>query len=800
MLRRLFLSPASLGLATSLLMITTVLTVFAPATRAVELFPAAPTLSTVTDGGFVFGPNPDSVVISTVSDREIPAGDSLEFDLLNVNQTNSDSCFGSCTGFSFTAMQANGDAFFLTDVVTEASFDSRTWVIVLKFQGAALPVGVTVSLSLDPETISLTSSSRVGAFPMDTATNADSFAYFLPTTVSFDANGGPGVMDSQSSSVPVALSANTFTREGFPFLGWNTAANGSGTKYADGAQLPLGTDVTLYAQWGVTVTFDANGGTGSMATQLASPATLLQVNTFTPPADKALVGWNTIRNGGPETHYNPGSSFPFQEDVTLYAEWSSVALPVLSTSGEFVRGLNPRPITIVWQNIAPIAAKSDNPIITFDFLELGADSLFGECTQSNNQALCTGLSIAVSSGKSGALYLVSNQPATAPKYSIRLMTKGLPVGATVTLTLPANRINLADATQVRVSTNIDGAVPQEQSGYVSFAAAAAKTVTFDANDGSDSPVTADQSVWGAGQLTANTFVRSGYTFAGWNTVASGVNGAAYADNASYSFAADLTLYAQWTFIPIVSKTVTYNANDGADSPATTTQSASSSMRLNANAFTRDGYTFTGWNTAADGSDTPYVDGDSYSFSVDLTLYAQWNEIPPVPAPALSIELLIGVGEPVSESEVAILARGLLEESPYCVTVRSTPQVIGSGTSSNGRLKISVRIPANLEAGWHSITVEAIAADGSPWSDVIYFEVSESGLLLSTSSTAPVDEVFTPAPSVPEVQPGSAQSELTTLAATGTKTQDGVLFGGLMLILGAVMVAAPGRRRHRRANV
>ena len=61
-----------------------------------------------------------------------------------------------------------------------------------------------------------------------------------------------------------------FTRSGFTFAGWNTAANGTGTAYADGATYasPL---ATMFAQWtAITdqdLTFDNNGGSGTMATR-----------------------------------------------------------------------------------------------------------------------------------------------------------------------------------------------------------------------------------------------------------------------------------------------------------------------------------------------------------------------------------------------------------------------------------------------------------------------------------------------------------------------------------------------------
>lgn len=79
-------------------------------------------------------------------------------------------------------------------------------------------------------------------------------------TVSYNSNDGTGSMADQSSSAATALSANAFTRSGFIFAGWNTAADGSGTVYADGASFPFTANTTLYAQWTATLAttgFDA---------------------------------------------------------------------------------------------------------------------------------------------------------------------------------------------------------------------------------------------------------------------------------------------------------------------------------------------------------------------------------------------------------------------------------------------------------------------------------------------------------------------------------------------------------------
>ena len=71
-------------------------------------------------------------------------------------------------------------------------------------------------------------------------------------TITFNANGGEGSMEPQcfEAGVDTALNTNAFTRESYKFIGWNTAADGSGATYADeGAILELTEDMTLYAQW-----------------------------------------------------------------------------------------------------------------------------------------------------------------------------------------------------------------------------------------------------------------------------------------------------------------------------------------------------------------------------------------------------------------------------------------------------------------------------------------------------------------------------------------------------------------------
>ena len=126
-------------------------------------------------------------------------------------------------------------------------------------------------------------------------------------TVTFNANGGTGTMAPETEGAATALAANAFTRSGYAFLDWNTAANGSGTAYTNGEVYPFTASVTLYAQWtpnpSYTVTFNANGGTGTMAPETDNVATALTGNTFT-RSGYAFSAWNTAANGSGTAYTN----------------------------------------------------------------------------------------------------------------------------------------------------------------------------------------------------------------------------------------------------------------------------------------------------------------------------------------------------------------------------------------------------------------------------------------------------------------------------------------------------------------
>ena len=145
---------------------------------------------------------------------------------------------------------------------------------------------------------------------------------------------------------------------------------------------------------------------------------------------------------------------------------------------------------------------------------------------------------------------------------------------------------------------------------------------------SSSPYNDGSSVTVLGNV--GTLVKTGYDFAGWNTAANGT-GTSYAPTDTFSIGSDTILYAQWTPVVPTTYTVTYdgNANTSGNSPADTSSPYSSGSTVNilGNAgspvLAKTGYQFSGWNTAADGSGTNYIGGNTFTINSDTTLYANW---------------------------------------------------------------------------------------------------------------------------------------------------------------------------------
>ena len=118
---------------------------------------------------------------------------------------------------------------------------------------------------------------------------------------------------------------------------------------------------------------------------------------------------------------------------------------------------------------------------------------------------------------------------------------------------------------------------------------------------------------------------------GWFSDEAGTKSLGHGTSYSYtinSLTAPATVFVQFEKIPASIFMVTFNANGGEGTMNGQEFTQDVTQNLTTNTFTRTGYTFSGWNTQADGRGTPYKDEHSVTLTTaGLTLYAQWTANP-----------------------------------------------------------------------------------------------------------------------------------------------------------------------------
>lgn len=153
------------------------------------------------------------------------------------------------------------------------------------------------------------------------------------------------------------------------------------------------------------------------------------------------------------------------------------------------------------------------------------------------------------------------------------------------------------------------------------------TLTYDGNTSDGGAVPSSTTGFGSYATSGNigTLTKSGYTFGGWNTAANG-SGTSYQAADLINLTGNITLYAVWTSSSPSSFSLTYDPNNSSTGnvPSNSVGSGSINTAPNSGGLTRSGYTFAGWNTAADGSGTTYQPGDALNLTSNITLYAMWT--------------------------------------------------------------------------------------------------------------------------------------------------------------------------------
>lgn len=267
--------------------------------------------------------------------------------------------------------------------------------------------------------------------------------------------------------------------------------------------------------------------------------------------------------------------------------------------------------------------------------------------------------------------------------------------------------------------------------YESLAPACTYIVTFNSNYGTNATSSQEFTCGETKALTANSFSRTGYTFARWNTKADGT-GTSYTNQQSVNLSStnndNITLYAQWT---PTQYTITYNGLEGATHNNPTNYTIESETITFTAPSERVGYNFTGWNPS---SITKGSTGNK-------TITAQWiakkltNYRTSCTEPSTFTVTYNGNGntsgsvpedntEYAKDAQVTVLDNtGNLAKTSYTFNGWNT-KFDGTGTPYTAGKTFTITENTTLYAQWKSIPTYTVTFDSDGGSDVASQTIEE----------------------------------------------------------------------------
>ncbi len=145
-------------------------------------------------------------------------------------------------------------------------------------------------------------------------------------------------------------------------------------------------------------------------------------------------------------------------------------------------------------------------------------------------------------------------------------------------------------------------------------------------------------------------------------------------------------------------TVTFDANGGTGTMEAQTFTEGEAQALSRNAFTYDGYTFSGWNTVQGGSGASYTDGQTITATADMTLYAQWERNTAI----VTFNANGGTGEMTPQTFTIGVAQALSTNSftrENCIFLGWNTVQDGSGATYSEMQEITIEENITLYAQW-----------------------------------------------------------------------------------------------------
>ena len=475
-------------------------------------------------------------------------------------------------------------------------------------------------------------------------------------TVRFAGNGatGGGTPDQAFQyNIGQNLHRNGFVRDGYTFTGWKRADNqqayGDGQWVTNLTTQPNGI-VTMVAQWSANeahIRYNPNPPAGKTTGGQGTPnwdghtgdTPTIGQNGWTIDG-YTFAGWATSPDGS-GARYAPGARWTANGTLTLYAQWTP-GQASLTYDGNGATGGKTDPQTgktdekinvrdngftrdgytfVTWNTQADCKGNAVKP--NSEWTLRGSSTLYA-CWAGNAQTLtyhgngATGGNTAAQSGKTGD-----------------------------ELTTNANGFTRDGYTFVRWDTAKDGSgtaygegkngVSQyvmKPAGNDLYAIWKANPATIQyRNDWPNTTGSTPDTTGNTGDtvtISQNSFDRPGYTFTGWSTSKRGDPSLQPGDKHTLE-PRTTTVWAQWKAEPAH---LVYNSNIGTVGSETKTVDGvvDQTVKTITNPFDRPGYTFSGWNTQADGKGKAYATGADYVLTANdkstpkntSVLYAQWK--------------------------------------------------------------------------------------------------------------------------------------------------------------------------------
>ena len=464
--------------------------------------------------------------------------------------------------------------------------------------------------------------------------------YWEGYDITYVLNGGTNHAENPNSYYKKALiTLKNPTKAGYTFKGWYTDK-----KFKKKVTTVSGGNKTVYAKWTVNkynITFNGNGSTSGKMKKMSGIAynasKTLTGNAFKRTGYR-FTGWNTKKDGSGTSYTNRQTVTKLSETngttITLYAQWEIIPYTITYNLGSHdAVNAEENPSSYDVTTAVTLQAPT-RPFSTFQ----------GWYTTSKFKTKAT----TIKKGSTGNKNFYAKW--TTNKYTITFKGNGSTSGKMKDLTgivynadktLTANAFKRTGYHFVEWNTAADGSgtsyankqvvngLSTENGVKIALYAIWEKdiyNITYvlngsDAVNAAENPAIYD--VENAITLTAPN--REHYTFGGWYTDKKLKKKATTIKKGSTG---NKTFYAKWTPNKY---TIAYNGNGATSGKMknTTGVAYGSSKKLTSNSYSRKGYKFIGWNTAADGSGTSYANKASVRNLAEdngatVILYAQWE--------------------------------------------------------------------------------------------------------------------------------------------------------------------------------